>query len=646
MNGSLIKMRSFFLFILLLFTGSVYSQFIEIKGVVVDSVTLQPVAYANVGVSKLGLGTITNQQGSFKLRLPSGALKQTAQIQILGYQTYTFPIVKNQQSRTYKLVPLPTELSEAVVFPRDTLLNLLRLAYWAIPKNYPTQPIMQTGFYREVQKANDTLYLNFIEAILDVYKGSYEHPSGLGQIRVVKSRKNIFPGLDTINNVRFYGGPHFPNDLDLVFKRKGYINPKHFKDYNYWLTEQKQIDSGKVYCIEFKDKNDSIFGTIYLDKKTLAYTGFEVFKKKEEQSFRNNFKFIDKQYKVGYQEMNGKWYLSYIIFDAKGLNEGLNRKVSLHNEYLTTSTKTDSVQLIPFNQEFAAMDIISIKADDYSQTSWTDFNILEQDSVLEAQDSYTIDQSRKILEKKEAVQKSWRDVAYKILSRVSSDIGLGYQTVQNQGGVYDISYQDDKSNSLKANKTIKSSSNSLSLYIKIAYHFQKRWGAYYASNNSLNSSQAYENHDFGLQYCTPIFTNSRKWFAEMGVAYSDTRYNLELGNAEKSAGSVSIDGKTFDADKIEVQWGSHLMGLKPSLSIQYKIGRMTYLFANASTLFEVSSDDQISFKEKSGFFLTRKTERLPMDDSKLQLSIDDVPTVDSQIKYQPYQFNFGLSFRF
>jgi hypothetical protein len=639
-------MRSIFVFFLLLFTGSVYSQFIEIKGVVIDSITLQPVAYANVGVSKLGLGTITNQQGNFKLRLPANSVKLTAEIQILGYQTYTFPIVKNQQYRTYKLVPLPTELSEAVVFPRDTLLNMLRLAYWAIPKNYPTQPIMQTGFYRAVQKANDTLYLNFIEAILDVYKGSYKHPSSLGQIRLVKSRKNIFPGLDTINNVRFYGGPHFPNDLDLVFKRKGYINPKHFKDYYYWLTEQKQMGSGKVYCIEFKDKNDSIFGTIYLDKKTLAYTGFEVFKKKEEQSSRNNFKFIDKHYKVGYQEMNGKWYLSYIIHEATGLNIGLNRKVSLHNEYLTTSTKTDSVQPIPFNQEFAAMDIISIKADDYSQTSWTDFNILEQDSVLAAQDSYSIDQSRKILEKKEAVQKSWRDVTYTILSRISGDIGLGSQIVKNQGGVYGVYYQDDKSNGLKANETVTSSSNSLSLYIKMAYHFQKRWGVYYASNNSLSSSQAYENHDFGFQYRTPIFTNSRKWFAEMGVAYSNARYNLQLGNADKTGGSISIDGKTFDAYKIEIQWGSHLTGLKPSLSVQYKIGKTTYLFANVSTLFEFSSEDQITFKEKSGFFLTRKTERLPLDDQQLQLSIDEVPTVQSHIKAQPYQFNFGLSFRF
>lgn len=646
MNGSLIKIRLSFIFMLSLFTGSIYSQFVEIKGIVLDSVTLRPVAYANVGVSKLGLGTITNQQGNFRLRLPVSALKQTAQIQMLGYQTCTFPIVKNQQNKTYKLVPLPTELSEAVVFPRDTLLNLLRLAYWAIPKNYPTQPTMQTGFYREVQKANDTLYLNFIEAILDVYKGSYEHPSSLGQIRVVKSRKNIFPGLDTINNVRFYGGPHFPNNLDFVFKHKSYINPKNFKDYHYWLTEQKQMGTYKIYCIEFKDKNDSVSGIIYLDKKTLAYTGFEVFKKKEEHSFRNSFKFIEKNYKVAYQQIEGRWYLNYIIYDAIGLNEGLNRKVFLHDEYLATSTKTDSVQPIPFEQEFAPMDIISIKAEDYSQTNWNDYNILEQDSVLAAQDSYSIDESRELLEKTEVVKPSWRDVVYKLISRISFDYGIGFQEVKNQGGDYEVYYQDNNKDVLTANKTLSPTSNSWSFYYKMAYHFQKRWGPYYAFGSSLNSNQAYKYNDFGLQYRTPIFTNSRKWFAEMGVAYSNTSYNLELGNAEKSGGSVSIDGKTFDADKIEVQWGSHLTGLKPSLSIQYKIGKMTYLFANASTLFEFSSEDQITFKEKSGFFLTRKTERLPMDDPQLQLSIDEVPTVKSHIKPQPFQFNFGLSFRF
>jgi len=639
-------MRLFFLFILLLFTGSVYSQFIEIKGVIVDSVTLQPVAYANVGVSKLGLGTITNQQGSFKLRLPSGALKQTAQIQILGYQTYTFPIVKNQQYRTYKLVPLPTELSEAVVFPRDTLLNLLRLAYWAIPKNYPTQPTLQTGFYREVQKANDTLYLNFIEAILDVYKGSYEHPSGLGQIRVVKSRKNIFPGLDTINNARFYGGPFAMIDEDCVFNRKDYINPKHFKEYHYWLTEQKQMGNSKVYCIEFKEKNDSIFGTIFLDKNTLAYVGVDVHSNKERKSILNTIRILGWHYNAGYHQLNGKWFLSFIIEDETVYNTQFNNEIDLQVEYVSTALKTDSVQPIPFNQEFAYLDIISIKADDYLQTDWTDYNILEKDSVLATQSNFSADESRKLLENKVEVKKSPFDNFFKHMSRVSYDFGVGYQPIQKMEGVYRVNYQDAKASSLNAVQSFSSSTYSLFLYGKLAYHFQKRWGAYISSTSALDFSNAVEFFDFGIQYRTPIFTNSRKWFAEMGVAYSNTRYNLELGNAEKSGSSVSIDGRTFDADKIEVQWGSHLMGLKPSLSIQYKIGKTTYLFANASTLFEFSSEDQITFKEKSGFFLTRKTERLPMDDSHLQLSIDDVPTVESQIKYQPYQFNFGLSFRF
>jgi len=47
--------------------------------------------------------------------------------------------------------------------------------------------------------------LEFSEAILNGYKTSYSVKT-MGQISIEKSRKNISPGRDAINFVRFYGG--------------------------------------------------------------------------------------------------------------------------------------------------------------------------------------------------------------------------------------------------------------------------------------------------------------------------------------------------------------------------------------------------------------------------------------------------------
>lgn len=128
-------------------------QAIELRGIVIDSITSLPVAYASVGVKKLGTGTITNQEGKFLLKIPPSAAGHTVEIQMIGYKTYYFTPRQTQNIRiTCKLAPAPKELNEVIVIPRDTLLQILRMAFKAIPKNYPDKPLMYNGFFREVQK--------------------------------------------------------------------------------------------------------------------------------------------------------------------------------------------------------------------------------------------------------------------------------------------------------------------------------------------------------------------------------------------------------------------------------------------------------------------------------------------------------------
>lgn len=633
------------LFILSFASSFILAQSLEIRGIVIDSTTNQPVIYANVGIKKLGIGTITNEQGKFTLKLPNSALNQIVNIQVIGFKAYSFKPSTGNNTIICKITPFPKELKEVIVLPKDTLLNMLRLAYRSIPKNYPENPHLYTGFYREVQKANDTLYLNFTEAVLDVYKQGYDKSSNFGQIRIVKSRKNNFPGTDTINNVRFYGGPHIAHSCDFVFKRSDFINPRHFKNYNYWLADRQKTESSEIYLIGFKRNDDSITGTIYLEKSSLAYIGLELHAKKDKKPLLHFYKHNNAVEKVGYFQYQDKWYLNFVILNTKGENINLNKKVTLHDVYVTTSLKTDSVKPIPYDQEFAYTDVISIIADDYTQTSWKDYNIIAEDSSLSTQDTYGEDESQKILSRTYFAGTNKKERFLSVLRHFSGNYGIEYLPLNFHGGLYDVSYRIEGLEPVSV-KNLSPIPYSLGFYSKVAYTIDKHWGIICSSVATLSSHLSNNTWGLGIQYTTPVLRNSRKWFADFSLEYSHSSYYYDYGKVDKTKDEVRINTKTFDASKIHVSLGTKYSEILPSFTLQYKVGSISYLFITASGKYNLSLKDVVQFKEKSGFFLSRKTQTIPLEKNQVQLSINGVQTNNSGFNIGSYRMVMGLSLKF
>ncbi len=625
----------------------IIAQNIEVRGVVIDSSTLLPIPYASVGIKNLGIGTLTNEKGRFILKVPDSEQTQIINIQIIGYKTYSLKVKSvNKSEIICKLVPSPKELKEVVVIPEDTLLTILRTAYKRISKNYPEKPLMLTGFFREVQKANDSLYLNFTEAILEVYKQGYNNNSNFGQVRIIQSRKNNFPGTDTINNVRFFGGPHIVHMGDFVFKRSNFINPRHFKNYSYWLADIKKTGKEEIYCVGFKHNNDSILGTLYLDKNSLAYIGLEIYEKRDKAQLLHFYKHKDATKKIGYVEYKGKWYLSYAILNTSGENTNLNKRVTLHEVYVTTSIKTDSVKPIPFNQELGYTDVISIKADEYSKTTWKDYNILAEDSNLCVRDSYNDEESKKILSKNYSNKKNKRDLFFEVIRHFEFRYGIEYLPLNFKGGNYQISNNIIPGLTQTMEKNLSSISYTGLLYTKIAYTFNSHLGMFYSSVGSFKSPLSFSSWDLGIQYGTPLFKNSRKWFIDFNIGYSRSQYFYEFGEADKISNKVLINRKTFDAKKINVLIGTRYTALNPSFAISYKLRKITYLFLTVSRAIYLNDVKSATFKEKSGFFLFRKSSNVSFDNNQFQLYQNGILKNDVGFDIQPFRIALGLSFKF
>lgn len=88
-----------------------------IKGIVVDSVTRQPVPYAALLVSQTGNGTLTDDKGHFFIR--SSGRADSLRVSVMGYGTKMIPLKGVDLSDiTVEIVPTGVRLNEVVVRPR------------------------------------------------------------------------------------------------------------------------------------------------------------------------------------------------------------------------------------------------------------------------------------------------------------------------------------------------------------------------------------------------------------------------------------------------------------------------------------------------------------------------------------------------
>jgi CarboxypepD_reg-like domain len=77
-----------FLFVFFFF-WQIKSQQIN-QGILLDSVTKQPIEFANIGLVGKGYGTVSNEKGEYRFSIPDTLLSGTIKVSIIGYKPKTF----------------------------------------------------------------------------------------------------------------------------------------------------------------------------------------------------------------------------------------------------------------------------------------------------------------------------------------------------------------------------------------------------------------------------------------------------------------------------------------------------------------------------------------------------------------------------
>jgi hypothetical protein len=161
-----------------------------IQGVVKDSRTKKPIPFASVFVPEAQIGTVTNLDGFFTIKVDSELREKSFVISHLGYRMVRSKISDFLDSGRYEffLESHTVLLDEVIVRPEDAR-KLVELAISKIEVNYPQYPNRLTGFYREAIKQRRD-YISVIEAVVEVDQSAYGKNSTTDRVKIIQGRKS------------------------------------------------------------------------------------------------------------------------------------------------------------------------------------------------------------------------------------------------------------------------------------------------------------------------------------------------------------------------------------------------------------------------------------------------------------------------
>jgi thiol-disulfide isomerase/thioredoxin len=390
-------MRKLLFCFFLLFTTGAYSQHGApqiVEGRLTDVRTKEAIPYASIGILDYPIGTSSNADGFFTLKVPAEITAKKFKIKIssIGYENV---ILENPTGfQELGLQASVTLLKEAIVFSKDmTPQKIVKRAFANIKKNYNTKPFVYKNFYRHYCK-DDSVYGRLIEAAVDVYKRKgYKFqqavPGEKDEVRVTQLRRSydktkvssihVPIALYSVLGVDFVGFQSKRESSFLFLTLQEVSTLKiNLKRTKFTLDGITEFDNQQVYKITYRIKPDSLndkillgrrqeqTGTLYINTKDYAFV-------KVETSRRSPVDTVE-TFSL-YKKYQNKYYLYHAMKEGRNtfvINKQ-KQKHWFHIESVTTDILTKGFEKFK-GKEPDREKLFDIR---YNPTFWNTYNILK-----------------------------------------------------------------------------------------------------------------------------------------------------------------------------------------------------------------------------------------------------------------------------
>ncbi|WP_315086905.1 carboxypeptidase-like regulatory domain-containing protein [Bacteroides heparinolyticus] len=377
---------------------------LTITGVVRNKENRKRLENVNISVIGTNIGTVTNQDGTFSLKVSTTEGFRGVEFSHIGYLNTHLSLeeLEKPDELTIWMIPAPNLLSEIVVYGNNPRI-IVEEAIRKIPVNYAATDNMLTAFYREtVQKRRR--YIGVSEAVMNVYKTAYdERDVNRDRVQLLKGRRLMSQKLSDTLAVKVVGGPNLSLYLDVVKNGDALLSPDNLNYYDFRMEEPVNLDNRMQYVVSFRPRVSLMYalfiGKLYIDYERLSFTRAEF-----ELDMANKVKAVEAilhkkpvglrfrpqevSYLVTYKQQGDRTYLNYIRniirFKCDWQKRLFSSTYTAFSEMVITDRDDNPQTGISGRNAFKQKQVFYDLVDEYwNEDFWKNYNIIEPTESLE-----------------------------------------------------------------------------------------------------------------------------------------------------------------------------------------------------------------------------------------------------------------------
>jgi hypothetical protein len=378
-------MPRFLLIFLCLFSTAAAAQKLTISAKVVDKETREPLVFASVGITERAIGTISNLQGEFDFHFPEQYRNDVLVISILGYKSFEAPVwtLLDKAGLVIEMEKTVLMLQEVVVKDSLTGGEVLRIALERVEQNYPSNPYLMDGFYRDIKKVGG-VYISLLEAATKIYDEDYRSPRNKFKLRervaLMEVRRslgygnrftayfeqdNLLEELLLQNSIKYR---QFPEE-EVFFDSLRRDKDTYYNGHDVYVLTHKRDYNLKV----FVDKTN--FGIIHLEFESKATADI-----RKRSGLISRFVYLKRT--IDFRTYKGKLYLNYISLDSKinwydlATNE-LKFETELLQNLLINEIESETTERIGTTEKMRSYGL-QYQDLPYNKSFWDNYNVIKE----------------------------------------------------------------------------------------------------------------------------------------------------------------------------------------------------------------------------------------------------------------------------
>ncbi|MCD8313014.1 MAG: carboxypeptidase-like regulatory domain-containing protein [Bacteroidales bacterium] len=359
----------------------------------------------NVTVSLVGtsIGTVTNADGYFSLKIPHQDDVPVLEFSHLGYVNTRLHATSDVVAGNVRIRMAASvqELDESFSYGDARLI--VNEALHRIPQNYADSEDVLNAFYREtVQKGHR--YISISEAVMDIYKTPYTRRKAAQDLaRIDRARRLLSQKASDTLGVKVLDGPILALNMDIVKNEDALFDETNLGYYNFSREPSVWINDRIQYVVRFEPRVTVSYalmvGRLYIDCETLAITRAEFALDMSDRDKATDMlivrrpaglRFIPQEFSIviNYREQDGRMRLSYLCCQIRFKCDWKKRFFS--------SAYTARCEMVMVEREQNPGRIAAREAyrrgqafydmvDEYwDEDFWRDYNIIEPTESLES----------------------------------------------------------------------------------------------------------------------------------------------------------------------------------------------------------------------------------------------------------------------